>query len=241
VPYQNGIYYETHGSGIPLFLAPYFVACDSPYLSGYLDRLTERYRVLVIDPPGQGKSDPMPPSEFTAAQVCNVMLSVADAAGFDKFAWSGYSWGAVVGLQLAWRSDRLLALVCGGWPPLGGEYEKLLRAARTLLANPPSEGPYADFDAAPFVTFYESLQNWPEADAVRQILCPRLTLFGSEDATAIGDGTAEIATAIRGRRGELERLGWKVVEIPGRNHSLFVEPELVVPIIREMLDTLAQA
>jgi pimeloyl-ACP methyl ester carboxylesterase len=39
---------------------------------------------------------------------------VADAAGFERFAWLGYSWGGVMVLQLAWRSNRLSTLICGG-------------------------------------------------------------------------------------------------------------------------------
>jgi len=160
---------------------------------------------------------------------------VADAAGFERFAWWGYSWGGVVGLQLAWRSDRLSALVCGGWPPLGAEYAKILRACRVLVANPPLDGPHAAFDATPFVTLYESLQSWPEVEAVRKISCPRMTYVGANDA---GYGAIEIhlAESIRERRQELEGMGWRVVEIPDRAHSVFTDPATVVPLVREFLD-----
>jgi pimeloyl-ACP methyl ester carboxylesterase len=236
---RTGIYYEVHGSGTPLFMGPPLVASgeilDPPYLDGYLDRLTDRYRVLVFDPPGKGKSASKPAAEFTANRVCNDLLSVADAAGFERFAWWGFSWGGVVGLQLAWRTDRLSALVCGGWPPLGAEYAKLLRLCRALVANPPLDGPHAGFDAAPFVTLYESLQNWPEAEAVRRIACPRMTYVGCDD---IGVGAVEVhlGASIRDRRLELEAMGWRVVEIPGRDHSVYTDPATVVPLVRDFLD-----
>jgi pimeloyl-ACP methyl ester carboxylesterase len=85
-----------------------------PCLNGYLGGLTDRYSVLVMDPPGQGKSARLPAEEFTADRFCNDPLGVADAAGFERFAWLGYSWGGVMGLQLAWRSNRLSTLICGG-------------------------------------------------------------------------------------------------------------------------------
>lgn len=232
----SGMYYEVYGSGIPLFLAPYFATCQAPCLQGYVDALSDRYRVLVIDFPGEGGSAAIVPTDFTAARICKVMLSVADAAGFDRFVWCGYSWGAVVGLQIASGFDRLAALVCGGWPPLGGEYSKMLRGARALVREPPSEGPYAGFDAAPFATYYESIQSWPEAEAMSKISCPRLVLFGSEDATSIGVETVQIASTIRERADDLRRLGWRVSEIAGRDHTLFADPAVVVPVIREFLD-----
>jgi len=234
---SSGLCYEVFGTGIPLFLAPYFATCQSPYLQGYIDALADRYRVLVIDLPGEGRSAPIAAADFTAARVCRAMLSVADAAGFDRFIWCGYSWGAVVGLQIASGFDRLSGLVCGGWPPLGGEYSKMLRGARALVQEPPSQGPYAGFDAAPFVTFYESIQSWPEGEAVRKISCPRLVLFGSEDATSIGVETVYIADTLRQRADELQRLGWCMSEIPGRDHTLCADPTVVVPLIRKFLDT----
>ena len=232
----SGMYYEVHGAGAPLFLAPYFASCQAPYLRGYLDLLVDRYRVLVVDLPGEGKSSPMAASAFTAERVCTAMLNVADAGGFGRFIWCGYSWGAVVGLQLAYRTDRLAGLICGGWPPLGGEYAKMLRGARALVRDPPSEGPYAGFDAAPYASFYESIQSWPETEAVKRISCPRLVLFGSEDATSIGAETVHIAATIREQTPELRRLGWRVSEIPGRDHSLLADPAVVVPALRAFLD-----
>jgi hypothetical protein len=63
---------------------------------------------------------------------------VADAAGAARFAWYGYSWLALAGLQLAIRTDRLTALAMG-WPPLGGPYAEMLRvtiATHDLASTP---------------------------------------------------------------------------------------------------------
>ncbi|WP_437733946.1 alpha/beta fold hydrolase [Sorangium sp. So ce1335] len=239
------IHHETHGQGAPLLLGFPLMASAWPgdpelaVLKGYLDRLTDRYRVLVVDypqlGPGIGKSDPIPASELTADRVCADLLAVADAAGFDRFAFWGFSWGGVVGLQLACRTDRLTALVCGGWPPLGAPYGDMLRITRKMAAAP--EVPVR---VDQFVTFYESVQGWPEAEAVERIACPRMAFTGSEDEMDYpGEIKLRIAATLRERRRELEQLGWHVTEIPGRDHGVFTDPATVVPTVREFLDRAA--
>ncbi|KYF47988.1 hypothetical protein BE08_30510 [Sorangium cellulosum] len=222
--------------GFPLMASPWPGDPELAVLKGYLDRLTDRYRVLVVDypslGPGIGKSDPIPAGDLTAGRVCADLLAAADAAGFDRFAYWGFSWGGVVGLQLACRTDRLTALVCGGWPPLGAPYGDMLHITRKMAAAP--EVPVR---VDQFVTFYESVEGWPEAEAVQRIACPRMTFTGAADEMEYpGEIKLRIAPTIRERRGELERLGWHVTEIPGRDHGVFTDPATVVPIVREFLD-----
>ena len=71
-------------------------------------------------------------NSFTPDRVCADILSVADAAGAERFAWFGYSWGGVVGLQLAARTQRLSAMICGGWPPLGAPYGEMARVSEAI-------------------------------------------------------------------------------------------------------------
>src|SRR5438477_76570 len=81
--------------------------------------------VIALDYPPADDSQAFADS-FTADRVCADILSVADAERAERFAWFGFSWGAVVGLQLATRTNRLTALALGGWPPLGGQYRETL-------------------------------------------------------------------------------------------------------------------
>ena len=107
---------------------------------------------------------------FTSDRVRADILAVADAAAADRFAWYGYSWGGVVGLQLVARTDRLTALVCGGWPPLGAPYDRM-----TELSGAASE---RSDQPASFATYYRSLAGWPEREADRNRTIP-LTVYRS--------------------------------------------------------------
>jgi len=244
---STAIHFELHGVGVPLLLgfpimashAEIFGESGAAVLRGYLDRLADRYRVLLVDYPSVGKSGTIPPDEFTPDRVCADLLRTADAAGFDRFAYWAHSWGGAVGLQLATRTDRLTALVCSGWPPLGGPYAEVLEGARRQVANPPeyamavlrSLGQYAQW-----VTFNESVLGWPEREAVARITCPRLAVAGALGDSDAGGVDIPIVSRIRAHRADLEAMGWQVREIPGRDHGVCLQPEVVVPAVREFLD-----
>src|SRR5690242_17921022 len=83
-----------------------------------VDGLSDRFRVVAFDYEGHCLRVPKP-ATLTPDNVAADLLAVADAAGADRFAYYGYSWLAVSGLQLAARTDRLTALAMGGYPPLG--------------------------------------------------------------------------------------------------------------------------
>lgn len=243
----DAIHIAVHGDGEPLLLgfplmashAEVFGEAAGEVLRGYLDRLTDRYRVLLLDYPSIGRSGSIPPDELTADRVCADLLRAADMAGFDRFAYWAHSWGGAVGLQLAARTERLTALVCSGWPPLGGPYPEVLEGARRQVADPPAYAMAVLRDAgqyAQWVTFYESIATWPEAQAVARIRCPRLAIAGSRGDSDAGGVDIPIVSRTRAHRAELEALGWVVREISDRDHGVCLEPEVVVPAVREFLD-----
>ncbi|MBP1975810.1 alpha/beta fold hydrolase [Cohnella thailandensis] len=97
-----------------------------------IDGLRDRYRVIAFDYEGHVQLHPKP-GTLTPDHIAADFLAIADAAGAERFAYYGYSWLALSGLQLAIRTDRLSALVMGGYPPIGGPYKEML--AVTLAAN----------------------------------------------------------------------------------------------------------
>ena len=194
---------------------------------GYYDQLTDRYRVVVIADVATDNS-PANIASLTADHVCSDILAVADAAGVDRFAWFGFSFGSVVGLQLASRTSRLSALVCGGWPPLGGQYAETLAYV---------EAEAAQGRATPALTFYRSIRGWPEREAVSKFACPRMAFAGNKDEFVAGAATRiRIGPLIAEHRAELERMGWTVQLIDGFGHELGGRPDAIMPIVGRFLD-----
>lgn len=244
------IYFEVHGpdDGVPLFLGFPLMASYGeifgPELAtavkdGYLDMLTDRYRVLLVDYPNVGRSGVPSPGEMTPDRVYSDLLAVADTAGFDGFAYCGHLWGAINGLMLAARSDRVSALICGTWPPLGAPYPDMLRGVEMQLAEPP---PHAMVilrnpdQYAQWRTFYRGMQDWPEEDVAAAITCPRLALIGSSAESAVAGIPLRLVERLRAARPALEAMGWTVREIPGADTAAILDPAVMVPEIRGFLE-----
>lgn len=243
----SGVFYEVQGQGQPLLIGLPLMASFTglfgdemqPVLDGYLDRLTDRFRVLRVDYPSIGGSRDIPPEHLTADRVCADLLAVARAAGFERFAYWGYSWGAAVGLQLAARTDRLTALVLGGWPPLGAPYADILQATRLKQPDPEpsslkvlrSKHQYRQWEA-----YYSSMLDWPEAASVARMVCPRKVFFGGDGDLIEAGIPIRIASIIREHRAALEQQGWAVQEIVGQGHGVCMAPELIVPPVRAFLE-----
>jgi len=244
--HTSGVYYELTGSGSPLLLGFPLMASQEeifgPEAGGltgaFIERLAHKHRLLFMDYPGIGRSADIPTDQLTAAQVCADILAVADAAGFDRFSYWGYSWGAAVGLQLAWRTDRLSALVIGGWPPLGGQYVDMLKASLEQVDDPPPEVQVVLRSPAQYrqwSTFYASVQDWPERLAVESLQCPRLAYAGGEGDVSAGKEWIRNAGILNEKRVLLEQMGWRVVLVPGRNHATCLDAEVVVPMLESVL------
>lgn len=209
---------------------------------GFLDRLTDRYRVLLVDYPNVGKAMVPPPGEMTPDRVYSDLLSVADAAGFDRFAYCGHLWGAINGLMLASRSDRVSALVCGTWPPLGAPYADMPRGGEMQLDEPP---PHAMVilrnpeQYAQWRTFYSGMQGWPEAEVAAAITCPRIALMGANVESSVARIPLRLVERFREARPQLEAMGWQVREIPGAETGAILDPAIMVPEIRMFLEGIA--
>lgn len=245
----SGVFFALHGpaDGRPLMITlplmasfgEIFGAEMEPVLHGYLERLTDRYRVLLVDYPSIGRSRDIAPTALTADRVAADLLAAATAAGFGRFAYWGYSWGGNAGLQLAVRTDRLDAVVVGGWPALGAPYDALLAAARRKLPNPEPSSLKVLRSAAQYaqwVHYGQSLVGWREHEAVSRIACPRLNVFGADGDLVEAGIEVPIASAIRQHRAALQALGWRVHEIAGHGHALCLQPEVAVPPVRAFLD-----
>ena len=216
--------------------------------------LTDSYRVIAFDYDGHNLSFPKP-ATLTPDNVVRDILAVADAAGADRFAYYGYSWLGMIGLQLALRSDRLSALIMGGFPPINGPYAELLPFFEAVHAQSGAQlkkgetNDPADLDnvkvtlskdtTLQFVTLFKALQTFDDEAVQSRIKCPRLCFVGSKDeidhGEKWGDVHVSLAAPIINRREELEQLGWVVRVLDGLNHAQAMQASQVVPMIRSLL------
>ncbi|SEN60618.1 alpha/beta fold hydrolase [Nonomuraea pusilla] len=190
-----------------------------------IDGLSGSYRVVAFDYEGHVMGVPKP-GTLTPDAIAADLLAVADAAGAGRFAYYGYSWLALSGLQLAIRTDRLSALVMGGFPPVAGPYAEMLavtRATHGMAATPAAApagaqagdgqegggqeggGEYdwssvemtlSEEQTRQFVTMYEALQGFDDR-AVR-LDCPRLCFAGSADVIPYGERWGGVTVDIAG-------------------------------------------
>lgn len=122
MPYavNNGvrIRYETEGNGPPLLLYIGGVggALEDWYDAGYVAALRDDYRLILIDPRGQGQSDkPHDPAAYVRRERVADVCAVLDALGVERTHFWGYSSGGQVGYGMGvWAGDRLRSLILGG-------------------------------------------------------------------------------------------------------------------------------
>src|SRR5207247_1072029 len=213
--------------------------------------VSDDFRVVAFGYEGQCLRRPKPDT-LTPANTANDLLAVADAAGADRFAYYGYSWLAMIGLQLAIRTDRLWALVLGGFPPLNGPYEEMLSVTTVAyeMASGARVTPSADESewsgvslsrdqTRQFVTLYQALQEFDDRAAQAQITCPRLCFVGSADEIQYGNSWGNVLVSLAGpimsERARLEDLGWDVRVLDGFDHIQTMQARQVLPILRSWL------
>lgn len=215
--------------------------------------LSDAFRVVAFDYEGQCFRTPKPDT-LTPANIVSDFLAVADAVEADRFAYYGYSWLAVVGLQLAIQTDRLSALVMGGWPPLNGPYEEMLSVTTAAyeMAGAAQTSQGADVDewstaslskdqTKQFMTLYQALQKFDDQAVQARITCPRLCFVGSTDEILYGENWGNVfvslASPIVRGQAQLTDLGWDVRVLDGLDHMQAMQARQVVPLLRSWLTT----
>ncbi|GAB5077996.1 alpha/beta hydrolase [Arthrobacter sp. AD-310] len=223
-----------------------------------MNGLSETNRVIAVDYEAHRMAYPAP-ATLTPDNVAADLLAIADAAGAETFAYYGYSWLALCGLQLAIRTNRLAALVMGGFPPLDGPYASMLavtRAAheasmRALSADvvPAPEAEPGDWDTATlrttpdqtrqFLTLYEALQDFDDATAPLPAGLPRLAFAGAADnidySPQWGGVRVRIGEPLAARESELAGAGWDVEVLPGLDHLGAMQSSVVLPLLQGWL------
>lgn len=120
-----------------------------------------------------------------------------------KFSYYGYSWLALVGLQLAIRTDRLESLIMGGFPPIDGPYKEMMvvtnKTYKQALSNQNASVVDEQSQISPekvdwdniqvkidtnqtkqFVTMYEHLMEFDDREIQHKLAIPRLAFAGEK-------------------------------------------------------------
>ncbi len=85
----------------------------------------DKFQILYFDYEGHRFQHPNP-ENLTPESIVKDLLTIANEMNVKKFSYYGYSWLALVGLQLAIRTDRLESLIMGGFPPIDGPYKEMM-------------------------------------------------------------------------------------------------------------------
>ena len=213
--------------------------------------LSDALRVVAFDYEGQCLRIPKPDT-LTPANAASDLLAVADAVGAQRFAYYGYSWLALIGLQLAIRTDRLSALIMGGFPPLNGPYEEMLAVTTATYEMASGARPMPPADESEwsgmtlssdqtrqFVTLYQALQGFDDRAAQARLTCPRLCFVGAKDEIQYpkswGNVTVSLAGPIVQGQAQLSDLGWDVRVLDGLDHIQAMQAKQVLPMLRSWL------
>lgn len=115
------LHYVEKGEGPPLVLLHGLGSMVEDFISsGFLERAAARYRVIALDRPGYGHSDPAPRALASPWRQAAVLREALGKLDVRRPIVLGHSWGTLVALALALRypgSVRSLVLVSGYFFP----------------------------------------------------------------------------------------------------------------------------
>ena len=104
------LYYETHGSGPPLFLVA-GLGGDGRFWAAHVEELSRHLTVIVHDHRGTGRST-LSRVTYSVAQMADDARQLIEGLGYDRVHWCGHSTGGAMGQVLAIehpdRVDRLV-------------------------------------------------------------------------------------------------------------------------------------
>jgi aminoacrylate hydrolase len=114
----EGLYFEEHGpaDGPPVILSA-GLGGSGAYWAPNLEALVGRYRVILYDHRGTGRSDRSLPANLTVDDMADDVIRVMDGLGLASAALVGHAAGGAIGLSVALRYPERLArlVVVNGW------------------------------------------------------------------------------------------------------------------------------
>lgn len=255
------IWYEETGSGPPLFLLQ-GLGLSSRFWLQLPQHLSSRFRVVLVDNRGTGRSD-RPRGPYSIRAMARDTLSVADALGLEHFGLAGISMGGMIAQEVALQAApgrisglALLATTCGlprgRIPPMSSILTLLrganrtpetLREIRKLIVSPEA------YEADPhlFSDFERLMAESPTSPSVflRQLLAASLHSTGRRlgqircpTLVVTGDGDRLIPPE---NSRIISRLipGARLEVVPGAGHAFPLERrEYLPPLLTQFFESL---
>ncbi len=133
-----GLYHELHGpeDGEPLILSP-GLGGSAGYWTPNCAALAERYRVILYDHRGTGRSDRALPPRVTVDDFADDILSLMDGLGIERAHIVGHAAGGVAGLALAVKAPERLdrMVVVNGWAKADPHFLRCFEVRLNLLRH----------------------------------------------------------------------------------------------------------
>jgi len=164
--YVNGkrgqIHYATVGTGEPILLIHQSAQSWRIY-ARLANILASQYRVIAMDLPGFGESDPLP-APVHVPDLVEVAVELLDGLGINKARVSGHHTGAMVSAELAAsHPERVVAVAPSGYPyRTNEERERAIRELDIPREQPPAPRFYLKADGSHLLRVFErmSLRRW---------------------------------------------------------------------------------
>lgn len=152
----DGVHYQVHGHGPGDDRAVVILSAGLGGSGGFfapqMEALTARFRVVLYDHRGTGRSDRALPSPYAVADMARDMTGVIDALGETAVHVVGHAAGGLAGLQLALDSpEHVRSLtVINGWSRPDPHIARCFRTRISLLND---SGPEAYVHAQPLFLY----------------------------------------------------------------------------------------
>jgi pimeloyl-ACP methyl ester carboxylesterase len=194
--------YLDHGAG-PTLVLLHGMACCWQWWLECIPELAEHYRVIAVDLPGFGDSDPLP-APASMEEYADAVVALVEGAGIERVAVAGHSMGGLVAARMAMARPDLVArlvLVDAGGVPMSERrlhmVLKVLRVAHAMFTYPAMLDLLASNRGARRRLLRGAMAD-PDAmsDELAAVVVPRL------NAPAFVDAIAASARAVRDSRPE---------------------------------------
>jgi 3-oxoadipate enol-lactonase len=249
------IYWEEQGQGAPILLIM-GLGWTSDLWYRTRPVLATRYRTIIFDNRGVGRSD-VPPGPYSITQMASDAAAVLDAAGIESAHIFGMSMGGMIAQEFALQyPKRVRSLILGCTAPGGPEAvraepevlqilmlrgvdpEVAAQAISPFIYHPATPKERIEEDMALRRTWFptaegyfaqlQAIMGWEAYSRLAQIAAPTLVIHGDSDQLVPPANAQLIASRIPGAN---------LVMIPQTSHILTTDQQ--EPVHRALLDFLA--